>query len=209
MRIKIACANNIFFDISNANFTIQALSLATIAAGAAPTEPSTNGCFIVTLSQPAPTGGMTVTYSVATGGSAATPGVDYVALSGSVVVPAGASTANIPVVVLDDSIDDPGETMGIMLTAGPSYIIGSPSSATLTIGNIYRLHAVDRRIALHKPLGLSLSGFPRWESSVATAARVCRLRVLRPLPAIVPRRRDHRRPRTYRYPRASDNCTPP
>jgi hypothetical protein len=112
----------------------------TLAAGATPSEPSTDGSFIVALSQLAPTGRITVIYSVATGG-AATPGVDYVALSGSVVVPTGASTASILVVVIDDLINDSGETVGITVTASPSYIIGSASSSALKFGNVYRIFA--------------------------------------------------------------------
>jgi hypothetical protein len=138
-RIKVVCANNIFFDISNANFTIQAAVSATITAGTAPAEPSTNGSFTVTLSAVAPTGGLTVTYSVATGDSAATPGVDYVALSGSAFVPAGITTISIPVAVIDDTTIDPGETVAITLTAGAGYSIGTPSSATLMIGDAYRV----------------------------------------------------------------------
>jgi hypothetical protein len=136
------CANNIFFNIiSNANFTIQAVASATITAGAAPAEPSTNGSFTITLSLPAPTGGLTVTYSVATGSSAATPGVDYQALSGSAFVPTGAPTISIPLVVIDDSAVDPDETVAITLTAGVGYTISTSSSATLTIGTVYRMFA--------------------------------------------------------------------
>jgi hypothetical protein len=111
----------------------------TIAAGTAPAEPNTNGSFTITLNPPAPTGGLTVTYSVATGGGAATPNVDYTALSGGAFIPAGATTFNIPVAVIDDNENDPGETVGVTLTAGTGYTIGAPSSATLTVGNVYRI----------------------------------------------------------------------
>jgi Metallo-peptidase family M12B Reprolysin-like/Calx-beta domain len=134
-RIKVGCANNIFFDISNANFTIQAVTSATITAGSAPTEPSTNGSFTITLSAVAPTGGLTVAYNVATGGSAATPGIDYATLSGSAFVPAGAASATIPVTVLDDPLVDPGETISVTLAIGTGYAPGTPDSAGLIIGD--------------------------------------------------------------------------
>jgi hypothetical protein len=134
-RIKVECANNIFFDISNANITIQAATAATITAGTAPAEPSTNSSFTITLSAAAPTGGLTVAYDVATGGSAATPGVDYTALSGSAFVPAGATSVSIPVQVLDDTLGDPGETISLTLAPGTGYAPGAPGSASLTIGD--------------------------------------------------------------------------
>ena len=80
-------------------------------------------------------------YSVATGSSAATPGVDYLSLSGSAFSATGATTISIPVVVIDDSAVDPDETVTITLTAGAGYTISTPSSATLTIGNVYRVFA--------------------------------------------------------------------
>jgi len=43
--------------------------------------------------------------------------------------------------VIDDNAIDPGETIGITLTAGTGYTIGADSSATLTIGNVYRIFA--------------------------------------------------------------------
>jgi hypothetical protein len=134
-RIKVECANNIFFDISNANITIQASISATITAGTAPAEPSTNSSFTITLSAAAPAGGLTVAYDVATGGSAASPGLDYTALSGSAFVPAGATSASIPVEVLDDSLGDPGETISLTLAPGTGYAPGTPGSASLTIGD--------------------------------------------------------------------------
>lgn len=134
-RLKVICANNIFFDISNANFTINAVPSATMSVGTVPAEPNTSGNFVVALSQAAPNGGVTVNYSVATGGNAATPGVDYTALSGSVLLASGATTATIPINVLDDQLIDPGETISVTLTTGTGYAPDAPNSASVTIGD--------------------------------------------------------------------------
>ncbi|MCL6560248.1 MAG: hypothetical protein K6U74_15935, partial [Firmicutes bacterium] len=72
---------------------------------------------------------LTVYYTV---GSTATPGVDYVVPSGSVTIPAGQTSAPIEVTLFDDSEPEGDETIILTLTE-PSCIVGSPSSAVLTI----------------------------------------------------------------------------
>ncbi len=72
----------------------------------------------------------TVYYTVA---GSALAGADYVALSGSVVIPAGSASVTLPIDVVDDGLDENNETVLITLVAGPDYSIGSPSSATATI----------------------------------------------------------------------------
>ncbi|MBD1907163.1 calcium-binding protein [Trichocoleus sp. FACHB-832] len=105
-----------------------------IASGTNPRETgSTIGKFLLTLSEPAPDGGLTINYTVATDLTAATPGVDYTALTGSITIAAGATTAFIDIVPLDDASLDPGETVGITLADGTGYTIGTANTASFTI----------------------------------------------------------------------------
>ena len=68
-------------------------------------------------------------------GGTATHGFDYGLLSGEVSVPAGATTATIPVEIIDDSVDDSGETIVLKLTAGEGYTVGTSHTHTVTIQN--------------------------------------------------------------------------
>ena len=89
----------------------------------------------VTLS-PAPTTDITLAYTV---GGTATPGSDFtIASSGTVTVPKGATTANIPVTVINDSVHEDSETVVLKLTGGPGYRnagykVVNPGTHTLTI----------------------------------------------------------------------------
>jgi hypothetical protein len=106
--------------------------VASIAPGTTPSETGpTTGTFILTLTEPAAVGGVTVNYTVA---GTATSGIDYTALSGSVVIPAGSTTATIDVIPVDDTIVDPDETVEVTLSLGTGYVPHSlNSTATLTI----------------------------------------------------------------------------
>ena len=66
-------------------------------------------------------------------GGTATPGADYTALSGTVTVPAGETTATVPVTIPDDGVDDAGETVVLTLAAGEGYRIGSRNTHRLNI----------------------------------------------------------------------------
>jgi subtilase family serine protease/subtilisin family serine protease len=70
-----------------------------------------------------------VTYTVS---GTATPGSDYVALSGSVVIPAGAASATIVVTPIDDSDFEHDETVILTLAATEGFVM-SPPAATVTI----------------------------------------------------------------------------
>ena len=83
----------------------------------------------VTLS-PALTSDITVKYTV---GGTATAGSDYTALSGTVTVPAGATTAAIPVTLIDDTVPESDETVVLTLAPPAGYRVGSPGTHTLTI----------------------------------------------------------------------------
>ncbi len=76
-------------------------------------ETPVNG--VMTLTQTAVSATDTViTYSVA---GTATPGTDYTALSGTVTIPAGATTATITIPVIDDFIVEGDETVIVTLTS--------------------------------------------------------------------------------------------
>ncbi len=81
---------------------------------------------------PAPTSQITLRYNI---GGTATAGSDYNTLSGSKTVTAGSTSTTISVVIIDDSIEDTGETVVLTLQGGTGYTVGSPSTFTLTITN--------------------------------------------------------------------------
>jgi Calx-beta domain len=93
-------------------------------------EPATNG--LMTLTQTAVSSQATViSYTV---GGTATSGSDYTALSGTVTIPAGATTATISIPVLDDLIVDPAETVIVTLSSVTSGL--ATLGATLIATNI-------------------------------------------------------------------------
>ena len=87
----------------------------------------------VNLAPAAPSGGLTLGYSV--GGTAtAGSGNDFtIQNSGTLSLAAGATTATIPVVINDDGTNENAETVILTLTDGTGYTLGSPSVHTLTI----------------------------------------------------------------------------
>src|SRR6185369_16951656 len=100
-------------------------------------EPADNGQFTVSLSALSSTD-TTISYVLT--GSTATAGSDYVALSGSVTIPAGSLTALIDVTLLADSLVEGDETVIVTLTAvtsgDPQITLDSGNSAaTVTIAD--------------------------------------------------------------------------
>ena len=73
---------------------------------------------------------LTVSYAV---GGTATAGSDYAALSRTVVIPAGASSAAITVRPANDTAVEPSETVAVRLVAGSAYAVGASSAATVKI----------------------------------------------------------------------------
>jgi tartrate-resistant acid phosphatase type 5 len=75
---------------------------------------------------------LAVNYTV---GGTATAGSDYVALPGTVTIPAGASSATVTVTPLDDTLVERTETVTVSLASSTAYNFGSPSSATVSIAD--------------------------------------------------------------------------
>ena len=76
---------------------------------------------------------ITVSYIV---GGTATNGIDYQPLSGSVTLPAFATSAVIPVVPNPTLSTQPSETVSVTLNPGTNYSVGSSPTASVTITNI-------------------------------------------------------------------------
>jgi hypothetical protein len=95
---------------------------------------------------------LNVIYSI---GGTATNGIDYVALPGTVFIPAGERQASIAVIPLDDGIPDITSTVIMKLAPGTNYLVGRPAAAAaiildsksplattgITAGNLFNLSA--------------------------------------------------------------------
>ena len=85
------------------------------------------------LAPAAPSGGLDIAYAV-TGTATAGSGNDFtIQGSGTLSVAAGATTATIPVAIIDDSTDDDAETVVLTLSSGTGYTLGGTAVHTLTI----------------------------------------------------------------------------
>lgn len=97
------------------------------------------GQFTVYRPVTATNGALAVNYAI---GGTAGNGVDYQALSGSVIIPDGATNATITVTPIPDlEWTEPDETVALTLLPG-AYLVGSPSNAVVTITNDPVSHVV-------------------------------------------------------------------
>jgi hypothetical protein len=71
-----------------------------------------------------------VDYSI---GGTATNGVDYVALPGTVLIPAGDRSASIAIVPIDDGPPDITSTVVLRISPGTNYLVGFPPAAAAII----------------------------------------------------------------------------
>ena len=111
--------------------TTPAASFASASSSAAENAGTRN--VTVNLSSAAPSGGLTLGYSV-TGTATAGSGNDFtIQNSGSLTVAAGDTSATIPVAINDDSSTESAETVILTLTGGAGYTLGSTRVHTLTI----------------------------------------------------------------------------
>src|SRR6185369_1918933 len=98
-----------------------ALPMVTIAGSPATVSEAglTSAAFTVTRNGDT-TDPLTLTYAV---GGTATAGSDYVALPGVITIAAGATTATIPVVPMDDTLVEPNETVVAAISMNSAYVI--------------------------------------------------------------------------------------
>jgi bacillolysin len=74
-----------------------------------------------------------ITVSFATAAGTATPGVDYTQVSGTLTIPAGASSAPLPVPLLDDPMDEPDETVVVTLSAPVNATLGDGQAVGIIV----------------------------------------------------------------------------
>jgi subtilase family serine protease len=72
----------------------------------------------------------TVSFSVS---GTATSGTDYQSVPVTATIPAGAASVDVPIVPVNDTVIETNETVVLSLSAGSTYVVGSPASATVTI----------------------------------------------------------------------------
>src|SRR6185295_9134150 len=121
--------NSVIYDNIRATFPSPTVTITTTGSTAATEAGPKTGTFLVARTGPT-TAPLTVRYTVA---GSATPGSDYVALTGSVTIPAGSASATITVTPIDDTLAEADETVIATLTADDAYAIGTPGAATVTI----------------------------------------------------------------------------
>ena len=122
----------LFADLGWSVVEVPALSTVTITAtdNTATEQGPTTGTFTVSRTG-STVSTLTVNYSV---GGTATPGGDYQALSGSVEIPLGQSSATVIVTPIDDAVVGEGdETVIVTLAADVAYDVGAQNSAAVTI----------------------------------------------------------------------------
>ena len=128
--------NSATVTISDDDTTTISITASLPAAG----EPGTDGEFTIQLDggKFAPPGGINVTYAL-DGGSTATAGADYTALSGSATIAVGTNSITVPVAVLDDTIVEGSESVIVNLTSedhvGTSIAAGPNNTATVSIAD--------------------------------------------------------------------------
>ena len=122
-------------SITEATVTILDDITASFAAGSSSAAESAGSTHNVTvnLSQAAPSGGLTLFYNVAGTATAGSEDDFTIQGSGSVTIAAGETSADIPVAINDDSVDDDNETVILTLTDGRGYTLGTTTVHTLTI----------------------------------------------------------------------------
>ncbi|RYD21545.1 MAG: hypothetical protein EOP88_11010, partial [Verrucomicrobiaceae bacterium] len=122
--ITMAAASSTITNDDSATVTV-----AKVNDGAEANTP-TNGLFRVTQSAASSTDTV-INYTV---GGSATGGSDYTALSGSVTITAGNTTADIPVPVLNDATVETTETVSVNLTSISAGHPGATLGATVLAG---------------------------------------------------------------------------
>ncbi len=132
-------AFSIVISSAAAALPVLTLSDASVAEGNSGTSVMN---FPLSLNAPAPVGGVVITYSTANGTT--TAGSDYVAvITGTVTIPAGATTGSLPVTINGDTTVEADETFTVTMTNVTNATInGALAPKTTAIGTILNDDAI-------------------------------------------------------------------
>lgn len=114
-RFKVSCSNNIFFDISDVNLSITNTGSPNTSVSEFKEGNSAHvNYFKLAISSPL-TVDASVQFETRDGSGKAADG-DYLAVKGTVTIPAGETEKLIGVIILADSIKEPDETFSLVVT---------------------------------------------------------------------------------------------
>lgn len=146
--------NNRFDNIRVYANTVNSTS-ASVTPGVNAAEPSTNGSFIITLTNAAPAGGVVVTYSLAGSASVTSDYTDP--QSGTITIPAGNTTATVNINVVNDNTPEPTENLSLtLLTASNGYsVVSTPATINIydndvvpgVVGTLYNFNTCGAYIS--------------------------------------------------------------
>lgn len=115
----------------NINLADDDVPTVAVAAGLNAAEPSTQGSFNITLSDPAPVGGVTLSYTLS---GSATLNTDYSdPQSASITIAAGSTTGTILLNTIDDGMYEGTETIAVTLTTASNGYSIATSAATINL----------------------------------------------------------------------------
>ena len=127
--LAVSSANTGLADANFDNIQIVRPTVTITPTQNAVEYPPVNGAFTVTRTWDT-TSALTVGYLI---GGSATAGTDYQALSGSVTIPAGQTSAQITLTPINDATNESPETIAATVLDASGYLPGLPSSATITL----------------------------------------------------------------------------
>lgn len=120
-------------NIRDDESTVPANLELVVSKGSDAAEPSTDGHFVISLpGTMLSSQDVTVNYTIS---GTATAGTDYIALSGTAVIPAGRPNVSVPVTVQDDQVLEAVETVVLTLNGGtaPGVTFTGTGNATVNI----------------------------------------------------------------------------
>jgi uncharacterized repeat protein (TIGR01451 family) len=112
-------------------FAVVVPRLAFSSAAYSVAESGRTALITVTLDAPNPFADTSVAYATSNGSAHA--GSDYTARAGTLIIPAGRSSASFSLPIINDVTPEGGETILLSLSSASGALLTSPSSATLTI----------------------------------------------------------------------------